>query len=195
MSDISGDAFGQGSKLSFSFGPRPAERKKRKPILWYAADLGGPARDEAITPDTRDNLLPSLGAAAAFAIPNLLGAEPQFLSVTIRPQSLKDFSPGALAGAIPILAAGLELRRRAATGETREALRGDFPQLAHLLAEVAAAAPTKNRAEKAKEADLDRLFSMLDTGDASQGGPTGGADGVDHRLFALVALAQPDAVL
>ena len=142
MSDISGDTFGQGSKLSFSFGTRPAERKKYKSILWYAADLGGPALDENVTSDSRDNLLPGLAAVAAFSVPNLLGSEPQFLHVNIRPQSLKDFAPGALAGAVPAVAAGLELRRRAANGETREALRGDFPNFEHLLAEVIAVTPT-----------------------------------------------------
>jgi predicted component of type VI protein secretion system len=188
MSDISGDTFGQGSKLSFSFGTRPAERKKYKSILWYAADLGGPALDENVTSDSRDNLLPGLAAVAAFSVPNLLGSEPQFLHVNIRPQSLKDFAPGALAGAVPAVAAGLELRRRAANGETREALRGDFKNFEHLLAEVIAVTPTNDRAEKAKAADLDRLFSMLDTGDADSGSPTGGANGVDRLLARQIAL-------
>ncbi len=188
MSDISGDAFGQGSKLSFSFGPRPAERKKHKPVLWYAADLGGAAQDITVTPDTRDQLMPSLAAGVAFTVPNLLGQQPQFLHITLKPQTLKDFSPAAVAAAIPTLATGLELRRRAANGETREALRADFASLDHLLAEVAAASASKSRSEKAKEADLDRLFAMLDTGEEQAGGPGGGADGVDRLLARQIAL-------
>jgi len=131
-------------------------------VLWYAADLGGEAALRPISSATRDEVLGELGARLDVTLPNLLGPMPPALAIPFAPRALRDFTAAALLGAVPWLATALECGRRIASGEDPLRLRQEFPAFSDLIN----LAPPKRQGGTAPggDADLDRLFSMLDLG-------------------------------
>jgi hypothetical protein len=150
-------------------------------VFWYAADLGGAAMLVPITAQSRDQVLAGMGAKLDLVMPNLLGEKPQGFSIRLTPGALGDLSPAALVAATPFLAAAMECRARA--GEER--LQEEFPALGQF---IAALAPPP---AKPGDASVDRLFAMLDLGEAA---PV--ADGqADTLLARQIALLLDDPAL
>jgi hypothetical protein len=154
-------------------------------VLWYAADLGGQARLQPVSAATRDAVLAGLAARLDLALPNLLGAVPQGFSVRWEPRALADLTPGAMAAAVPFLAAAMQCRARA----DDPGLAAEYPALGRL---IAALAPTEKPAS-----DLDRLFSMLDLGPGAGGAVAPALDGPAEAMLAeqITLLLDDPAVL
>lgn len=150
-------------------------------VFWYAADLGGEASLTPVSRDSRDAVLGGLGASLELVMPNMLGARPQGFSFRLTPRALGDLTPAALVAATPFLAAAMECRGRA--GEP--GLAAEYPALDRLIAALAPAAP------KPADADIDRLFAMLDLGEAT---PEAGGDG-EALLARQVGLLLDDPAL